>query len=175
MPEEPGIDERLRAVERALTDTDSGPAHLEDAAEVSERVVALTSRVERVEEHLEQLEGAVEALRGYVGHIDHVNEEVERRADAAIATVERLESAPRTPPRLATAQNPERTDTDLANRQGFRTADSTPSVGCAPGISHDEVDARETARDTLQVEEAPTTAPLSSRLRSLLERFVQLG
>ena len=35
---------------------------------------------------------ATQALRGYVGSIRAVNEDVEQRADAALATVERLES-----------------------------------------------------------------------------------
>ncbi|MFB6267040.1 MAG: hypothetical protein ABEI31_05215 [Halodesulfurarchaeum sp.] len=173
MPEEPGIDERLRAVERALTGTDRGPAHLEEAGDVTEQLADLTSRVDSLEADVEELAGAVDALRGYVGHIDHVNEAVERRANAAIATVERLESAPNTPPRLATAQNPDRSAGDFENRQGTRTADPSPAAGAAPGGSADAPG--EAVAEPLQMGDESPSESASSRLRSLLDRLAELG
>lgn len=59
--------ERVRAVERALTDGDDLPSL--DAAD-AERVESLAERLERVEDRLDDLEADVEAVRGCVGHFD---------------------------------------------------------------------------------------------------------
>lgn len=82
--------ERLAAVERAITD--EGPvADLSTAAERDRRVEDVTKRVEEIEARLDELEAATQALRGYVGSVRAVNEEVEQRADLALAIAERTE------------------------------------------------------------------------------------
>ncbi|MFO8115816.1 MAG: hypothetical protein R6U01_10750 [Halorubrum sp.] len=79
------LDERLRAVERALTGSDATVAEIgDDAAAAAERE-ALESRVSDLESRVEELEAATQAIRGYVGSIRAVNREVERRADLALA------------------------------------------------------------------------------------------
>ncbi|MFB6219644.1 MAG: hypothetical protein ABEH77_10815 [Halobacteriaceae archaeon] len=83
------MEERLRAVERALTDGETAPAELEDAAAVRSALDEQAERTEALAERVADLEAAVEALRGYVGEVRAVNREVERRADAAAAAVER--------------------------------------------------------------------------------------
>jgi phage shock protein A len=91
MPDSETLDERLRAVERALTDGDHDLTEIEDAADHHARLDALDDRLTAVEDRLVDLEAATQALRGYVGNVRAVNREVEHRADAAIAAVESLD------------------------------------------------------------------------------------
>ncbi|MFW5965775.1 MAG: DUF7310 family coiled-coil domain-containing protein [Halodesulfurarchaeum sp.] len=112
MPQRRTIEERLAALERRLdaeaatigsvSDTRSGKS----ATNVEQR----SDRLLALEETVAELEASVQALRGYVGNVEHVNESVERRANAALAAVERLESAPKTPPPIAAAEPPEPPD-----------------------------------------------------------------
>lgn len=82
------LDERLRAVERTLTDTDRDLTAIADAAERTDRIDRLEDRSDRLQNRLEELESAVESVRGYVGQIKAVNREVERRANAALAATQ---------------------------------------------------------------------------------------
>ncbi|SDM10825.1 hypothetical protein SAMN04487949_0878 [Halogranum gelatinilyticum] len=82
------LTERLDAVERALTDGETAVDDLSDAADVERRLTELETRAETVDERLTELEAAVQAVRGYVGGVRAVNRDVERRADAALATAE---------------------------------------------------------------------------------------
>jgi chromosome segregation ATPase len=93
MSESDAIDQRLRAVERALTDDESDLTDLRTAAERTHDVEALSARLDDVDERLDELDAATQALRGYVGNVREVNESVERRADAALAKAESLEAA----------------------------------------------------------------------------------
>ncbi|GAB7009995.1 DUF7310 family coiled-coil domain-containing protein [Halorubrum trueperi] len=79
------IDERLRAVERALTGSDSTVADIEDSAAATAERREIESRLGDLEARVEELEAATQALRGYAGSIRAVNREVERRADLALA------------------------------------------------------------------------------------------
>lgn len=85
------LDERLRAVERALTDGDHHLAEIEHAADHHARIESLDERLGAVEDRLTDIEAATQALRGYVGNVRAVNREVERRADAALAAVESID------------------------------------------------------------------------------------
>lgn len=85
------IERRLSALERAVVDDDRPLTDLPDAAAVATDVERLESRLEDLDERVADLEGASRALRGYVGNVRSVNEDVERHADAAVATVDRLE------------------------------------------------------------------------------------
>ncbi len=108
MAQERALEDRLAALERRLdpetgTDTSTtarsrAQSHPDDADGTIE------DRIADLEATVAELDGAVQALRGYVGNVNHVNQEVERRANAAIAAVERLESAPKTPPPIASAE-----------------------------------------------------------------------
>lgn len=83
--------ERVQTVERAVTD---GTGEFPDAttlADVESRIETLETTVEEIDDRTAELEAATQALRGYVGNIRSVNEDVEQRADAAIAATERLE------------------------------------------------------------------------------------
>ena len=87
------LTERLDAVERALTDGETAVDDLSDAADVERRLTELETRAETVDERLTELEAAVQAVRGYVGGVRAVNRDVERRADAALATAESIAEA----------------------------------------------------------------------------------
>ncbi|WP_336336945.1 DUF7310 family coiled-coil domain-containing protein [Haloarcula brevis] len=83
--------ERLRTVERTVTDGATEFPEVTELGEVEERVDSLERRVEDIDERTAELEAATQALRGYVGNVRTVNEEVEQRADAALAATDRLE------------------------------------------------------------------------------------
>lgn len=83
----------------------SGSAECEDPVRPGNGVLAhgdVESRLAAVEAELAELEAGLQAVRGYVGNIDHVNESVERRANAALAAVDRLESVTGPAPSIAT-------------------------------------------------------------------------
>lgn len=83
------LDERLRAVERAVSDVSGGGS--DDAVALSDPDDDLRERLADLETQATELDAAVQAVRGYVGEIRSVNDEVEHRADAALAAVEGLE------------------------------------------------------------------------------------
>lgn len=85
------VDERLRAVERTLTDDGQDGAVPADTANLAARLDTVEERVEHLTEQVDELAASTQAVRGYVGNVRSVNEEIERRADAALATVEALE------------------------------------------------------------------------------------
>lgn len=85
------LDERLDAVERALTDGDHDLVTLAAAADDAATIDRLRERVDALEEQVAELDAATQALRGYVGNVRRVDREIEQRADAALAAVERLE------------------------------------------------------------------------------------
>ena len=86
------VEERLAAVERALTGSDADLPALAADAELTDRVDAAEERLDAIEERIEELDAATQAVRGYVGNVRSVNEDVERRANAAVAGVEALEA-----------------------------------------------------------------------------------
>jgi len=77
------VDERLRAVERAISDGDADVELTDPTGELGERIEALEAEVA-------DLDAAVQAIRGYVGHVRSVDESVEREADTALAAVDDL-------------------------------------------------------------------------------------
>lgn len=85
------LDERLRAVERALVDGEP-PESFADAAELAARVDGIEDRLDELAEQVLVQEAAVQALRGYAAHVRERDGDAERRADAALARVEALEA-----------------------------------------------------------------------------------
>jgi len=80
------LERRLAAVERAVNGTESTTAP-QDSADSE----ALEQRLDDLEARVDELDAALQAVRGFLGGVSAVNESVERRADAAVAAVERLE------------------------------------------------------------------------------------
>lgn len=83
------LERRLTAIERALdgdweTVDDGSTAHPQDRESVE-------ARLSTIEERLDELDAAVQSVRGFLGGVSAVNEQVEQRADTALAAVERLE------------------------------------------------------------------------------------
>lgn len=120
------LDERLSAVERAVTESDAAVADLGDTAAAAAEREALESRVAELESRVEELEAATQAIRGYVGSIRAVNREVERRADLALARASRggdaaAGTAPRSEADRADA------DPDGAGSGGAVSGDTPPS------------------------------------------------
>lgn len=91
--------ERLRAVERAVTDGDTAVSDLSDAAAVHDRLDGVEADLAELTERLDALDATVQSLHGYVGDLEAVNERVQRRADAAREAVERLEEQQARPSR----------------------------------------------------------------------------
>jgi hypothetical protein len=85
------LEQRLRTVERAVTEGDHTFPAVDDIAELTERVDAVERQVEQLDEQTAELEAATQALRGYVGNVRSVNDRVQQRADTALAATERLE------------------------------------------------------------------------------------
>jgi uncharacterized coiled-coil protein SlyX len=85
------LEERVAALERTITDghADDG---LPEAARMDARLDELEATVDDVEDRVAELDAAVQALRGFAGGVRAVDEAVERRADAAVARVDRLET-----------------------------------------------------------------------------------
>ncbi|MFC7019968.1 MULTISPECIES: DUF7310 family coiled-coil domain-containing protein [Haloarcula] len=83
--------ERVRTVERAVTDGESEFPDATALADLETRIEALEDRVADIDDRTTELEAATQALRGYVGNVRSVNEDVEQRADAALAATDRLE------------------------------------------------------------------------------------
>jgi|GEM_PF-2152480 len=79
------VDERLRAVERAISDGDADDVALTDPRG------ELTERIESLESDVADLDAAVQAIRGYVGHVRSLDESVEQEADSALAAVTDLQ------------------------------------------------------------------------------------
>lgn len=86
------LEKRIETLERAVTDGDHDLSALAAEGETVDRLETVESRLEDLEERVEELDAATQALRGYVGNIRSVNEDVEKRADAALAKVESLEA-----------------------------------------------------------------------------------
>lgn len=109
------LERRLAAVERAVdgveNDAPRAASPPPDRESLEERLTTLEARVD-------ELDAAVQSVRGFLGGVDAVNEEVESRADAAIAAVERLER------RL--------------DEEGVGTVQSGSSVGSTPEPGADE-------------------------------------
>ena len=99
------LSERVDAVERAVTEDEQTLPEASTVAELAPRVDDIEDRQANIEERVTELEAATQALRGYVGSVKSVNEDVEQRADAALAAVDRLED------RIESTQTPsENTD-----------------------------------------------------------------
>ena len=128
--------ERLRTVERAVTDGTTEFPEVTELAELENRMDTVEQRIDDIDERTAELEAATQALRGYVGNIRAVNEDVEQRADAALAATDRLEV--RLDEELASlsASGPPATRTDQRRTGSTRAPSSSPD-----GDGHTETSA----------------------------------
>ncbi|PSQ33523.1 hypothetical protein BRD09_00600 [Halobacteriales archaeon SW_10_68_16] len=79
------LEDRLAAVERAVTEGDHDCSALADGAATADRVEEVAAELEELRDRVAELEAATQALRGYVGNIRAVNSDVEERADLALS------------------------------------------------------------------------------------------
>jgi len=82
------LEERLAAVERAVTDGEHDCSALAEGAAAADRVADLETELAELTDRVAELEAATQALRGYVGNVRSVNSEVEQRADLALSKAE---------------------------------------------------------------------------------------
>lgn len=87
------LEARIEALERAVTDGDHDLSELATAGETGERLAAVETELSELADRVAELEAATQALRGYAGNVRAVNRDVEKRADAALAKAESIESA----------------------------------------------------------------------------------
>lgn len=85
------LEERIEALERTVTDGEFDH-ELSDHNKIENRLSAVESQLEAIDTQIDDLEAATQALRGYVGNIRAVNDDVEQRANAALAKAEALEA-----------------------------------------------------------------------------------
>jgi len=140
MPDRERLDRRLRAVERTLTGDDHDLDALQQRGDLARRVEELEEQLDSAQRRIDELEAATQALRGYVGNVRSVNEDVEQRADAAVAAVDRLES------RLAD---------DAADRRSDSAPQSADRSDAAPDCHHREPVSTETASETRRPVHSP--------------------
>lgn len=118
---------RLRTVEQAVTDGECSFPEATELSEIETRLGAAEDRIEELEASVDELDAAIQALRGYVGNVRSVNEDVEQRADAALAATERLEA------RLEDrAPGTSSHETDTRPTPGERRPAGRPAQGDAP-------------------------------------------
>lgn len=87
----PVLADRVRALERAVSDHGDPPAPLPELADLTSTQADIADRLAALETRVADVAGRQQAVEAYVDHLDHVNESVERRAEAALAAVDRLE------------------------------------------------------------------------------------
>ena len=89
------LENRVEAIERAVTEGEHDLSGLAEASEAGERLDELEQELSGLTDRVDEREATTQALRGYVGNVRAVNREVERRAEAALAKAESLESGSR--------------------------------------------------------------------------------
>lgn len=85
------LEQRIEALERTVSDGEFDHDS-SDYAEMETRLSAVESQLDDIDTQIEDLEAATQALRGYVGNIRAVNDDVEQRANTALAKAESLEA-----------------------------------------------------------------------------------
>lgn len=168
------LSERVRTVERAVTEGEHTLPAVDDLAELTERVETLEARIEELDDRTEELAGATQALRGYVGNVRSVNERVEQRADTALAATERLER--RLDERTAEQFGPAAgADTPADSPEHTGAACSAPSAGDTAARTNGAEEPTDTTdfeiggeRRSTDGDDGATDPGVLERIRSLL-------
>ena len=160
--------ERVSTVERAVTDGECEFPEATELADVERRLAAVEDRLDDLDERVDELDAATQAVRGYVGSVRSVNEDVEQRADTALAATERLER------RLDEVADRRRADgrQGSAERSAGRTgrepgwASGTDSPRANQGLHGDRSETADSGTD--DETDATPDAGVVERIRSLL-------
>ncbi|KOX93774.1 hypothetical protein AMS69_07595 [Haloarcula rubripromontorii] len=130
--------ERLRAVERAVTDGTTEFPDVTELAELEKRVDTVEQRIDDIDERTTELEAATQALRGYMGNVRTVNEDIEQRADAALAATDRLEEQLNDALSSPSASSPQAAGSDQHRTGGGQAAPrSSDGAHAAPDTATD--------------------------------------
>jgi hypothetical protein len=138
----------------------------DDTADASSRgvptrsgdVLRLERRVADLEATVEELEAGVQAVRGYAGNVRAVNRDVERRASAALAKAEALETAVGSAP-ADTAGRPRESGTTPSHHEGDLSREPTVIADSVPDTADDTgSDDVDTADDTSSDADATANA-----------------
>lgn len=87
------LEDRLAALERAVTDGDHDCSALAEGAATADRLAEIEADLADLADRVAELEAATQALRGYVGNVRSVNSDVEERADLALSKAEAARQA----------------------------------------------------------------------------------
>lgn len=139
--------DRLDALERTVVGdgtVNSAGDGTDDTADASSRgvptrsgdVLRLERRVADLEATVEELEAGVQAVRGYAGNVRAVNRDVERRASAALAKAEALETAVGSAP-ADTAGRPRESGTTPSHHEGDLSREPTVIADSIPDTADD--------------------------------------
>jgi hypothetical protein len=170
--------ERLDAVERALTDGEADLDDVRDRAALSAELDRFDDRLDEIEARLEELDAALEAVRGYAGNVRAVNRDVERRASAALAKAEALETALEAPDDAGTtvptalSSTADSDGTDASPRDETERSDGAESWhsldagGDRESSRNAGDDQRETGRRAPTVPTESSSEPAGGRARS---------
>jgi len=101
---EEDLETRIDALERAITDGEGEFDEIRTAAETAAHLDRLDTDLGELQDRVCELEAATQALRGYVGNVRAVNDDVESKADAALAKTEEIEAALAESPSDGTAE-----------------------------------------------------------------------
>lgn len=135
------LERRVAAVERALGDddpraTNSGQQPKRSGDDLAIRVDEVCEQVDELIDRIDELDAGLQAVRGFLGGVDAVNESVERRANAAIAAVDRLEERIGKPPEPLGSEDPtdhldsdELTDTAVSELPDTRASETDDGAG----------------------------------------------
>ena len=151
------LERRIEALERAVTEGDHDLSALAAEGEQADRLDDLEARLDDLEDRVAELDAATQALRGYVGNVRSVNRDVEKRADAALAKAEALESTvDETPAPRATDGETQPTATDSTDSAVTDNSTATDSADSAVTNSADST-ATDTSTGPHQTEPRPAT------------------
>lgn len=160
------LQERISALERAVTDDDHDLSALSEAGEHAARLTALEEQVADIADSVAELDAATQAIRGYMGNIKAVNRDVEQRADAALASAEAVadressqaDSIPTSEAPDTDTQIPERhtnsdmrgpaSDRPLTDAHGERSGTHCPACGHKSEMPSPSIADRSTNDDT---------------------------
>lgn len=125
------LEDRLSALERTVVEGEYDLGDLGDVEDVTEDIEQFEARLEALEDRIAALEASVQSIEGYVSRVEAVNDAVEQQANAAVASVERLET------RIDTLDTSELDVDEL--REQLRTDGSTETTSDGPTGPFDEV------------------------------------
>ena len=161
------LEERVRALERTVTEGDYEFTELTEEAAARERLDELEAETADLADRVAELEAATQALRGYVGNIRAVNQDVERRADAALAKAESVEE------RLETSHGPP--GSNGGGHHGTTSADGGVVLDSPEGERCEACGRGPAATDTYGTDQVPSHEKSETESETLVPETSETG